>query len=126
MCEYITKFKNSSLESRLEESQKIRAKYPDRIPIIVDRHDSNTPKIEKHKFLCPAHITVSEFQIILRKRMMLKADEAIFLFLESKNGNKVLPRSISLLSELYKYNKQEDGFVYLFYAKESTFGFSEY
>jgi GABA(A) receptor-associated protein len=122
MSEYINKFKSHSIDSRREESTKIRNKYPDRIPIIVDRHEAHTPKIDKHKFLCPAHISIAEFQIIIRKRLMLSAEDAIFIFLEGKNGNRILPRGISLLSEIYKYNKQDDGFVYLYYAKESTFG----
>mgnify|MGYP000360771688 CR=1 FL=1 len=41
-----------SLDQRCAESQKIRQKYPDRIPVIVQKvENSNIEKIDKRKYL---------------------------------------------------------------------------
>jgi GABA(A) receptor-associated protein len=48
--------KENNLEKRKEESGKILSKYPDRIPIIVERlNDSNKdiPEIDKKKIFGP-------------------------------------------------------------------------
>ena len=51
-----------NFEKRCQESKKIRDKYPDRIPIIVERDDNNdVPDIDKKKFLVPDNITMGQF-----------------------------------------------------------------
>ena len=41
-----------SIDQRCAESQKIRQKYPDRIPVIVQKaENSNIEKIDKRKYL---------------------------------------------------------------------------
>ena len=43
---------NAFLDQRCAESQKIRQKYPDRIPVIVQKvENSNIEKIDKRKYL---------------------------------------------------------------------------
>ena len=54
---------------------------------------------------------------IIRKRIKLKEHETIFIYV----ANKLVP-SNSLLSEIYNTNKDEDGFLYLVYSSENTFG----
>ena len=77
------------LDHRTSESSKIRAKYPERIPVIVQKAPkSQIPDIDKRKFLVPADITVAQFMWIIRKRIQLPAEKAIFLFV-----GKVLPQS---------------------------------
>ena len=45
-------------DSRREESQKIRRKYPDRIPVVVEKvSTSSIPDIDKRKFLVPSDLT---------------------------------------------------------------------
>ena len=45
-------------DSRREESQKIRRKYPDRIPVVVEKvSNSSIPDIDKRKFLVPSDLT---------------------------------------------------------------------
>ena len=52
-------FKHFNLtDSRREESQKIRRKYPDRIPVVVEKVSSSSiPDIDKRKFLVPSDLT---------------------------------------------------------------------
>jgi GABA(A) receptor-associated protein len=110
--------KKFTLEQRLEESKKIRNKYENKIPIIVEPSKSGTlPKIDKCKFLIPEHMTLAQFLYVLRRRIKLSETEAIFIFV----GN-ILPPTSALLSNLYEENKNEDGFLYLTYCNENTFG----
>ena len=62
-----------TFEHRVSESQKIRSRYPDRIPVIVERaENSNIENIDKRKYLVPNDITVAQFMWIIRKRKYSK------------------------------------------------------
>merc|ERR1712018_394842 len=72
-----------TFDQRCAESQKIRQKYPDRIPVIVQKvENSNIEKIDKRKYLVPADITAAQFMWIIRKRINLPSERAIFLFVD--------------------------------------------
>merc|ERR1712151_709663 len=65
-------------EKRAAEARRIRAKYPDRIPVICERAPrSNLPDIEKKKFLVPGTMLVGEFKYIIHKHIKQTADESI-------------------------------------------------
>ena len=80
----INHFKNNSnVLYTKEEAIRVRTKYPDRIPIIVNRSDSagvDVPYIDKHKFLVPSDLTMGQFQYVIRKRLTLTPDKALFIF----------------------------------------------
>jgi len=92
-------------------------KYPDRIPLIIKAGNNATPIIDKVKYLVPKTMKVSEFMVILRKKSKLTPKQAIFMFV-----NNVLPPSSSTFSELYHDHCDPDGFLYMMYALENTFG----
>jgi hypothetical protein len=49
------------LEKRKSEAERIRAKYPDRVPVICEKADrSDIPDIDKKKYLVPADLTVGQ------------------------------------------------------------------
>ena len=50
----------ADLASRTASAASIRAKHPDRIPVIVDKRqgDSSLPEIDKKKFLVPNDLTI--------------------------------------------------------------------
>lgn len=105
-------------EKRKEVAEKIRAKYPDRIPVIVEKAPrSDAPDIDKQKYLVPADITVGKFVYEIRKHMRLNPEQAIFLFV-----NDTLPPTQALMSHIYEKNKDTDGFLYVTYSSENTFG----
>lgn len=107
-----------TFEKRRSEAERIRAKYPDRIPVIVEKKEgSPIPTLDKKKYLVPADITVGQFIYVIRKRIKLSPEEAIFLFV-----NNTLPPTGSLMSEIYKEHKDEDLFLYSIYCKEQNFG----
>ncbi|XP_041455692.1 gamma-aminobutyric acid receptor-associated protein-like 2 [Lytechinus variegatus] len=107
-----------SEDHRTSESSKIRFKYPERIPVIVQKAPkSQIPDIDKRKFLIPADITVAQFMWIIRKRIQLPAEKAIFLFV-----GKVLPQSSATMGQIYQEHRDSDGFLYVAYSGENTFG----
>jgi GABA(A) receptor-associated protein len=108
-----------SYEQRLNESTRIRDKFPGRIPLIVERAPNNNhiPHIDKEKFLVPGDLTVSQFLFVLRNRMKLSSEKALFIFIGG-----TLPITSSLMRELYAYHKDNDGFMYAVYSGENTFG----
>ncbi|XAR65650.1 hypothetical protein NMG60_11009826 [Bertholletia excelsa] len=106
------------LERRQAESARIRQKYPDRVPVIVEKAErSDIPDIDKKKYLVPSDLTVGQFVYVVRKRIKLGAEKAIFVFVKN-----MLPPSASLMSAIYEENKDEDGFLYMTYSGENTFG----
>ena len=116
----MTSFKeNFTLQKRTEESSCIRKKYPDRIPVIVEKlSSSDIETIDKKKFLVPADLTLGQFLYVIRKRIQnLKPEQAIFIFI-----NNSLVSQTSLMSQLYKEHHDTDGFLYAVYSGENTFG----
>ncbi|QCD79742.1 Atg8 ubiquitin-like protein [Vigna unguiculata] len=105
-------------ERRQAESARIRDKYPDRIPVIVERAErTDIPDIDKKKYLVPADLTVGQFVYVVRKRIKVSAEKAIFVFI-----NNTLPPTAALMSSIYEENKDDDGFLYMTYSGENTFG----
>ena len=79
--------------------------------------NSLIPEIDKRKFLVPNDISVAQFMWIIRKRIQLPSEKAIFLFV-----NKTIPQSSSTMGQIYNNYKDEDGFLYISYSGENTFG----
>ncbi|KAL3576061.1 hypothetical protein D5086_021344 [Populus alba] len=106
-------------ERRQAEASRIREKHPDRVPVIVEKAGrSDVPDIDKKKYLVPADLTVGQFVYVVRKRIKLSPEKAIFVFVKN-----TLPPTATLMSVLYEENKDEDGFLYMTYSGENTFGF---
>ena len=93
---------------RLEESKRVLAKYPDRIPVIMEKLSNNkkdgVPMLDRVKFLVPKDVSVTQFTFIIRKRIELAPEKAIFIFVEDN-----LPPSSALVSELYETYHDDDG-----------------
>ena len=110
-----------SLKVRKGEANRILSKYPDRIPIIVEKsaQKSDLPDIDKIKYLVPHDLSIGQFMFVIRKRMKLDSTAALFCFV----GNGVQPSGSQLLSTVYDYYKSEDNFLYIKYTAENTFGY---
>ena len=132
-----SKFKDEHpFEKRKAEAERIRQKYADRIPVStspqlpkphpslslaseiltliilqvicekVEKSDIAT--IDKKKYLVPADLTVGQFVYVIRKRIKLSPEKAIFIFVDE-----VLPPTAALMSSIYEEHKDEDGFLYI-------------
>ena len=121
-----SKFKDEHpFEKRKAEAERIRQKYNDRIPVrvpvpallcISNRvqvicekvEKSDIATIDKKKYLVPADLTVGQFVYVIRKRIKLSPEKAIFIFVDE-----VLPPTAALMSSIYEEHKDEDGFLYI-------------
>ncbi|KAG9156942.1 hypothetical protein Leryth_008998 [Lithospermum erythrorhizon] len=107
-----------TFEERSNESQDIIAKYPDRLPVVVERYSkTDLPEMEKKKYLVPRDMSVGQFIYILSSRLRLAPGKALFVFV-----NDTLPQTSSLMESVYESYKDEDGFLYMCYSSEQTFG----
>ena len=104
--------------SRRRESSRIMSKYPDRIPIIVSKNKSSKIQdIDKKKYLVPREMYIGQFIYIIRKNLKLDQSEALFITI----NNQLSPSNIPL-GEIYEKQKDKDGFLYMTYTSENTFG----
>jgi GABA(A) receptor-associated protein len=108
-----------TFEQRLRDSSQIILKYPYRIPVICEKHceNINLTHLPKKKFLIPFDFTIAQFLFIIRKFIYIHPNEAIFICI----GN-VIPPSTTLFNNLYHHYKDTDGYLYLTYTTENTFG----
>ena len=57
-------------EKRRAEGEKIRRKYPDRVPVIVEKSPkARIGDLDKKKYLVPSDLTVGQFYFLIRKRI---------------------------------------------------------
>eukprot|EP00483_Globobulimina_turgida_P009567 UN09586 len=105
-------------EKRKKEADRIIKKYPERIPVICEKAQQSTiSDIDKKKYLVPSDLTVGQFIYVIRKRIKLEPEQAIFIFV-----NNTLPSTAALMSQIYKDHKDEDGFLYITYTDQDSFG----
>lgn len=114
-------FKNAHpFDRRKQESEKIMAKYPSKIPVIVERYKKtlkDIPDIDKKKYLVPDDLTFGQFVYVIRRRLQISQEKAIFLFCDN-----IIPPTSLLIKAVYDTNKDDDGFLYCTYSGENSFG----
>ncbi|KAK6132952.1 hypothetical protein DH2020_033336 [Rehmannia glutinosa] len=139
------------LERRQAEAARIREKYPDRIPVIVEKAErSDIPDIDKKKsvtliffpililqafswaytlkvllrkfrdidvqYLVPADLTVGQFVYVVSKELSSVPRK------QSSSLSRTFSPTAAMMSAIYEENKDEDGFLYMTYSGENTFG----
>jgi GABA(A) receptor-associated protein len=86
--------------------------------VIVEKAEkSDVPDIDKKKYLVPNDLTVGQFTYVIRKRIRVSPEKALFIFVKN-----VLPPNAALMADVYADHKDEDGFLYMTYSGENTFG----
>ena len=111
-----------SFEQRETQSAKIRAQFPDRVLVILEPAPRTTTALVsgniKTKFLVPGEQTVGKFIANFRSQLKLPQEQGIYLFtLEN-----TLPAVSMTMSQLDSQHRSKDGFLYLVYSGENTFG----
>lgn len=97
-----------SFEKRLNDAENLLRKYPDRVPIIVERRkvSSFNPfyknkkdhvDLKNKKYLVPRDLTVGQFLSLIRKNLHLRPDEALYLFIDNN-----IPLFTSTLGSVYE------------------------
>ncbi|XP_044273059.1 gamma-aminobutyric acid receptor-associated protein [Varanus komodoensis] len=73
--------------------------------------------LDKKKYLVPSDLTVGQFYFLIRKRIHLRAEDALFFFV-----NNVIPPTSATMGQLYQEHHEEDFFLYIAYSDESVYG----
>ncbi len=95
-------------------------KYNDRVPVVCEKAPgASIPDIDKTKYLVPKEFSVQQFIYIIRKRLKLEKEQALWLFI---NGRQVL-KGDTIMSCAYERSKDADGFLYITYSGENVFGY---
>jgi GABA(A) receptor-associated protein len=85
---------------RLDESTRIREKYPERIPIICEKwgNDDDVPDIDRKKYLVPNDLSIANFMYVIRKRLkkIIKMTMVFYIFLIA--GSLHLDRKLYLVN----------------------------
>lgn len=116
---------NSNWDKTFEErelySQRLLNKYPDRVPVIIENNKLNKSEYiiekSKSKYLIPKELHVSELIILIRKNIKMDSSKAIFIFVD----NVLVPLN-SNVGSIYNLYKNPDGFLYVTFSCENTFG----
>lgn len=111
--------KEKSHDQRLKESNEILLKYPDRICIFIEKKDNckSLPDLDKKKYLVPKTITAAQFIFVIRNKIMISKETALFFYA----NNIIINGDIEMNDFFCKY-KSSDGFLYIKYTGENFFG----
>jgi hypothetical protein len=119
------KYKMSTLEfttfeERLQQAQKFKERFPNNVPLVIQRDERSTlpPDLHNKLFLAPLTLTASQFIVLIRRQTKLPKTHAMVLFAESKR----LVTSDITISELYDKFSAQDGFLYLLCTDHPAFG----
>jgi GABA(A) receptor-associated protein len=113
-----------SITQRREEFRKLHARFPDKIPVICEPAPRSNitlrPGMKKTaKFLTDFDKPVHELLGAIRSRMRLLPEQSLFLLV-----NNSIVSSGDIMATLYERESSQDGFLYLTFTGENTFGSS--
>jgi len=117
---YTTFKEEYSYSDRCDESASILSRFPYRVPVVCEKHMSphgHTPTLDKKMYLVPRELNMGQFVYVIRKRMKLQPEEAIFLCIGT-----TISSSGAYIGNMYDQYCDADGFLYITYTTENTFG----
>ena len=111
-------FRSLPLEERIAHRTRGLTRRPTHIPVILEPGSDSVPKLACERFLFTPTLTGAQLHYVVRRQIKLESEQALFLLC----GNRLLP-SGNTVSQLYdRYKDAEDGFLYITYTLENTFG----
>lgn len=110
-----------SIKRRKEESSRLLHKYPERIPVICEKLEYTRTNVVPSKMLIPRAMTIAQVNSIIRSKTQLSKEQSIFLFIQQ---DILCPTCV--IEEVYHHYKDDDGFLYIQYTTENTFGNEDY
>lgn len=114
---YDTRWRDTTpFHRQKEESRRVRHQNPDRVPVIVE--NAVDLHLDKKKYLVPLHVTMSYFMHVLRERIKLRPEEAIYMTLEDGT----VPSMPITVYQHYRDYKHPSGFLIIRIEREKAFG----
>ena len=110
---------DKQIEQRIDHSTRLLIKYPERVPVIIEKNEHIT--LENYKYLLPKAITFCTFMSIIKTKINIASNQALFTFIKSNATYVLIPMNENM-GEIYKMFKQPDGFLYIRFGIENTFG----
>ncbi|KAM6953548.1 microtubule-associated protein 1 light chain 3 gamma [Aplochiton taeniatus] len=109
-----------NLATRQDEVCSIRSKFPNKLPVIVERYirEKTLPLLDKTKFLVPFELSLGQFLCLLRSKIDLGPTQSLFLLVSEKS----MSCMSSSMGEVYSRHRDTDGFLYITYASQEMFG----
>jgi hypothetical protein len=87
------------------------------ILVLIISNDS----LPNYKYLLPKEITACTFISIIKTKINIASTQALFTFIKSNDDYVLIPMN-ETMSEIYKMYRQPDGFLYMRFGIENTFG----
>jgi GABA(A) receptor-associated protein len=115
---YINSF---SFEDRIKRSSSLLQKYPDKIPVILEKstNDKYLPKMNKTKLLVADTMTISAVLKLIKTNLNINESTSIYIIVPDKN---IMLSGAQSITSIYQEYKNKDGFLYLEYCTENVFG----
>jgi len=123
------------MDIRVSEAEKLSKRYPNCIPIILEPPQKGSTMANQlqfdgtnfqRKLLMPAEITFREFCARVRKHMLdsktIQADptrDAIYFYINRNFSTCLMDETLQTIHQIHRHS---DGFLYVNFAKEATFG----
>lgn len=111
--------KRIDYDTRLAESKRLLKAHPKTVPVLfsVYKKHVNELILPKYKYLVPKDVTVGQLLYIVRKRIKINSNQALFIFI----GNSLISAGATL-DIISKQHGEKDGFIYMTLSLEDTFG----
>lgn len=115
MSEFKTRY---SLPRREMLATRAVIQYKDKVPVIIEKmNHSKLDGLPKEKYLIPRNNTVKDVMMGIRNQIKLNSKQALFIFIGS-----AFPNPSEQIEAVYNKHRDRDGFLYISYAEENTFG----
>ena len=116
----------SSGKTMQEQALDMRRKFPDRLPVFLAKAKSCTrldvPEVDKNKYLAPKTLTVAELMAVVRKRIVVAPEVALFFMVKVGKQGVLLPSSMTIGEAYEQFVNDGTNFLELEYMGENTFG----
>jgi len=113
-------FKNKyTLRQRIDETNKVLLKYKDKVPIVCEKDNRIQGfDIDKKKYLVSKRLLFGQFIKIIKERLKLNEYMTLLLII----NNEHIPANSCDIGFIYNLYKDMDGYLYIKYSLENTFG----